>query len=172
MSERTSFLTCITGCNYVYQTDVPNKDDVNSALSYYCQVGDILDPVLRPTLSLFSQILSEPCFDQLRTKEQLGYIVSSSQWSFTGAMGFRIIIQSERDPAYLESRVEVFFDYMRKMLAEMPEEEFERQKKSLIDQKLEKINRSPKKAGKLGVLEKSIYAQDRGLAVVVTRQTP
>jgi insulysin len=59
-------------------------------------------------LGLLAQIASEPCFDQLRTKEQLGYLVFSGVRKQPGMMGFRIIIQSERDPIYLENRIEAF----------------------------------------------------------------
>ncbi|KAJ3101736.1 Insulinase (Peptidase M16) [Phlyctochytrium planicorne] len=61
----------ITG--YTYRRLLPNQDNVNNALEYYLQIGDATDPDLRAYLLLFDQMSSEPCFDQLRTKEQLGY---------------------------------------------------------------------------------------------------
>ena len=121
------------GCNYVYETVVPNKDDVNNGITYYCQIGENTDVRLRETLRLLGQIAKEPAFDQLRTKEQLGYIVSSGQWIFTGTMGFRITIQSERDPVYLESRVDVFLEHLRVLIEEMSEADFEKERQSLID---------------------------------------
>jgi insulysin len=132
----------------VYNAPVTNKEDVNSALSYYCHVGDVVDAPLRATLALLAQIISEPCFDQLRTKEQLGYIVSSSQWQLVGSMGFRIVVQSEKDPVYLESRVDVFLEHMKGVLANMDDEEFQKQKQSLIDKKLEKLKNLGEEAGR------------------------
>lgn len=59
------------GC-FIHQRDVMDKNNVNSAIEYYCQVGDVTQVSLRARLSLLAQIAQEPCFDQLRTKEQLG----------------------------------------------------------------------------------------------------
>jgi insulysin len=59
-------------------------------------------------LSLMAQVINEPCFDQLRTKEQLGYLIFSGVRNQPGSMGLRIIIQSERHPIYLENRIEAF----------------------------------------------------------------
>jgi len=38
--------------------------------------------------------------------------------------GLRIVVQSERKPAYLETRVEAFLDEMRTKLEQMSDEEF------------------------------------------------
>lgn len=43
----------------------------------------------------------------------IGYMVFSGLRKSTGAIGFRVIIQSEKDPAYLESRVNAFLEMMR-----------------------------------------------------------
>ena len=71
-------------------------------------VGNRTSSTLRVTASLLTQILSEPAFNVLRTKEQLGYIVLCSTWVLAGSgcAGIRIVIQSEKGPAYLEARVD------------------------------------------------------------------
>lgn len=63
---------------------------------------------LRAYLTLLGNMIHEPAFDQLRTKEQLGYIVWGGLRCFIGSLGIRIIIQSERDTVYLENRIESF----------------------------------------------------------------
>ncbi|KZT41760.1 hypothetical protein SISSUDRAFT_981316 [Sistotremastrum suecicum HHB10207 ss-3] len=135
--ERSLILN--SGSNHVWSTAVSNGSDVNSSLVYYCHVGDIKDDTLRPVLSLLAHVIREPCFYQLRTKEQLGYIVSATQVQSTGSMGLRVVLQSERDPKYLEARVEAFFDGFRDVLREMPDEVFHRSKDGLITKKLEKL---------------------------------
>ena len=64
------------------QARAQNKEEESSAIEYYFQLGpDILigedghQPALRELslLDLMSQLISEPAFDVLRTKEQLGY---------------------------------------------------------------------------------------------------
>ncbi|THU88604.1 hypothetical protein K435DRAFT_679530 [Dendrothele bispora CBS 962.96] len=122
-----------TGCNYTWRSKILNPNQANSALTYYTHIGPVSNRHLRVTSALLAQILSEPAFDILRTKEQLGYIVSSSGWTLPGASekGLRIVVQSERSPAYLESRVEAFLDTMKVRLEEMTLEAFEEQKSGL-----------------------------------------
>lgn len=110
----------------MWTTSVPNPNEPNSALTYYVHLGSQLEPRTRVTAALLTQILSEPAFNILRTREQLGYIVSCGQWSSAGQseVGMRIIVQSERAPAYLEERVDAFLNEMLITLDTMSEEEF------------------------------------------------
>jgi len=96
-------------------------------------LGSRNDPRLRVVSSLLVQILSEPAFNVLRTQEQLGYIVSCSQWGLPGDVyfGIRILVQSERHPTYLEERVEAFLDFIKIKLETMPESKFSEQKTGL-----------------------------------------
>jgi insulysin len=84
-------------------------------------------------------MISEPAFNQLRTKEQLGYIVSAGVWLATGSSGWRIVVQSERKPRYLELRIESFLDMFRETLSTMPDSEFERQRDSYALKRLERL---------------------------------
>lgn len=70
--------------------------------------------------------MSEPAFDALRTKEQLGYIVSCSRWNLPGdsQFGLRILVQSERKCGYLEERVEAFLETMDQKIQGMDSGEF------------------------------------------------
>jgi insulysin len=83
-------------------------------------VGRVTDQRTRVTLALLAQILAEPAFNILRTKEQLGYVVACSRWYLAGASdaGIRVVVQSEKSPAYLEERVEVFLDHMKGVIEE------------------------------------------------------
>ena len=85
------------------------------------------------TSAVLAQIITEPAFNVLRTREQLGYVVSCSQWGTPGSTeaGIRIIVQSERTPAYLEERVDAFLDEMQGTLEAMPEEEFVEHKRGM-----------------------------------------
>jgi insulysin len=121
------------GTDHVWQLPVPNPNEPNSALTYCLYVGDANDARLRVTLALLAQLLSEPAFNILRTQEQLGYVVHCSQMVLArdARFGIRIVIMSERAPAYLEERVEAFLDGMKMKLDEMSAEEFEEQKRGL-----------------------------------------
>ncbi|KAJ9094236.1 hypothetical protein QFC21_006062 [Naganishia friedmannii] len=136
LGDRTLLLP--TSSEHVWKMKVPNTSNVNSSCEYYCQVGDVSSDHLRPRLSLLAQIANEPVFNVLRTKEQLGYLVFSGARAATGTMGFRVLLQSEKPAAYLETRVEAFFDTFKKFLEDMTEEEFETHKQGLVHKKTEK----------------------------------
>ncbi|EJD02250.1 uncharacterized protein FOMMEDRAFT_109506 [Fomitiporia mediterranea MF3/22] len=126
-------------CNYVWELPVPNPDEVNASNSYYCHVGTISDVRLRTTFRLMVQIFREPAFSILRTKEQLGYTVFCSAWQGTESMGLRIVVQSEKDPKYLETRIEAFLEHMRGILETMDDALFQEHKRSLVQQWTEKL---------------------------------
>ena len=118
---------------------VASDENVNSAISAYYQVCPLSDHHLRMRLALFAQIAKVPVFSTLRTKEQLGYIVSSGTWAFNGMSGFRVQVQSERTAEYLEERIEALWDGFGAHLNEMTPEDFEKQKVSLVNTKLERV---------------------------------
>lgn len=121
------------GTNHVWSTPVPNPNEPNSALTYYVHYGSKINRHLRVVAALLNQILSEPAFDTLRTKEQLGYIVAANTWTAPGDndTGLRVVVQSERGPVYLEGRVEAFLDHMKGVIELMTDEEFAEQKQGL-----------------------------------------
>lgn len=92
-------------------------------------------------LELLVQIITEPCFNILRTKEQLGYIVFSGIRRSNGAQGLRIIVQSDRHPAFVDQRVETFLAKMGEHIRQISDEEFERHREALAAQRLEKPKR-------------------------------
>ncbi|CAG8571116.1 16391_t:CDS:10 [Funneliformis caledonium] len=126
------------GKKYVCQRDVFDKDELNNAIGYYLQCGDNKDVYVVTRLQIIAQILHEPVFDHLRTKEQLGYSVYSYARISIGEIGLLINLQSEIDAIYLENRIEAFLINAQKIIEEMTEEEYQKQKQSLIDQLLEK----------------------------------
>lgn len=63
---------------HLYREELGNQDNLNSAVEQFTFIGDVSDPLIRVKLSLLANIVQEPLFDQLRTKEQLGYIVRPS----------------------------------------------------------------------------------------------
>ncbi|KAJ4475639.1 insulin-degrading enzyme [Lentinula aciculospora] len=121
------------GCNFIKVGTIPNPNQANSSLTYYVHVGSVSDARLRVVGALLTQILTEPAFNVLRTKEQLGYVVFCGSWSLPGATekGIRIVVQSEKTPGYLESRVEAFLEEMKTNIEALSPEMFEEHKSSL-----------------------------------------
>lgn len=88
--------------------------------------------------TLLNQIIDDPCFNILRTKEQLGYIVSSAVLRNNSVVGLRIVVQSKKSPDYLDGRIEAFIHSIRELLDNLSEKEFSEHVDSLVTKILEK----------------------------------
>ncbi|KAH8889372.1 ubiquitin carboxyl-terminal hydrolase-like protein [Thozetella sp. PMI_491] len=126
------------GCNYLYKKALSDPANVNHCIEYWLYVGDKANRDLRAKTQLLDQILHEPAFDQLRTKEQLGYIVYSGLRSTITNYGLRFIIQSEKTCPYLDQRIDSFLETYTETLTGMSESDFDNHKRSLIVRRLEK----------------------------------
>ncbi|XP_076831395.1 insulin-degrading enzyme isoform X2 [Brachyhypopomus gauderio] len=120
---------------YVYQQRNEVHNNCGIEIYYQTDMQSTHDNML---LELLCQIISEPCFNTLRTKEQLGYIVFSGPRRASGVQGLRFIIQSEKAPHYLEARVEAFLKTMEKNMEEMGEEAFQKHIQALAIRRLDK----------------------------------
>ncbi len=124
------------GSNYIWSLPVPNKNESNSSLTYYVNLSKVTDTRGQVLTALIAHILSEPAFAVLRTREQLGYIVNAGQWKLPGGgqSGVGIVVQSERDPLYLEQRVNAFLREMLEKIENMDDAEFQEHKSALQKQ--------------------------------------
>lgn len=136
------------GSNYLYRKTLRDPANVNHCLEYYLHLGDKGDRSIRAKTQLLDQIIHEPAFDQLRTKEQLGYIVFSGLRGSATTYGFRFIIQSERTSEYLESRIDSFLQAQAIALREMTDTSFESHKRSVIVKRLEKLKNLDQETGR------------------------
>jgi insulysin len=127
------------GSDFTYKRTLKDPANVNHCIEYYLYVGDKADRPTRARLLMLAQMTDEPAFNQLRTTEQLGYVVWSSYRVFATTLGYRVLIQSERQPSYLEERIEAFLKGFGTVLQEMDDEEFEGHKRSLVNKRLEKV---------------------------------
>ena len=127
------------GSDYTYQRELGDPANVNNCIEYYLQIGNVADRNLKAKALLLAQLTDEVGFDQLRTKEQLGYVVWTGAKINSTTIGYRVIIQSEKSTEYLEERINAFLALVAKNLESMPADEFEAHKKSLINKRLEKL---------------------------------
>jgi len=82
--------------------------ETNNGVEAYYQIGELRIDT-RATLLLVESLISEPAFDQLRTKEALGYKVFSGVRQTHGILGFVIAVQSSRyDCQHLMQRIDAF----------------------------------------------------------------
>ncbi|XP_067656756.1 insulin-degrading enzyme-like [Haliotis asinina] len=89
-------------------------------------------------LELLKQVIGEPAFDTLRTKEQLGYIVWTRVRRCYGAQGLRVLVQSDKSTQFVESRIEAFLHSMDNYIQDMSEEDFKNHVTALSTRRLEK----------------------------------
>jgi len=125
-------------CAYVFQKPVFDSNNVNSAIEFYLDLFSYCDMEMRVYSELIAHLISEPVFNQLRTVEQLGYIVFGGIRNLSSRGGIRILIQSEKDPIYLESRIENFLELFLDQVKKYSEKDFKTRVDALIAHKLKK----------------------------------
>ncbi|URE23096.1 Peptidase M16 inactive domain, partial [Musa troglodytarum] len=131
-----------SGCSLNRSVSVKNEREVNSVVELYFQIEQDVGMEatrLRAITDLFSNIIEEPCFDQLRTKEQLGYVVESGPRMTYRVLGYCFRIQSSKySPLYLHDRINNFINGLQDLLDCLDDESFESHRSGLIAEKLEK----------------------------------
>eukprot|EP01124_Arcella_intermedia_P016527 TRINITY_DN23144_c0_g1_i1.p1 TRINITY_DN23144_c0_g1~~TRINITY_DN23144_c0_g1_i1.p1 ORF type:complete len:973 (+),score=184.03 TRINITY_DN23144_c0_g1_i1:70-2919(+) len=124
--------------SYIHRFPTFNPEDQNSAIQISFQIGQD-SPAINAVIDLFNQCTTSDGFLQLRTTQQLGYIVWATTHYELGMAGYRVIIQSDsKNPVILEERIEEWIGTIEELLNNLPEEEFTKFKEGLIVQKLEK----------------------------------
>lgn len=124
-----------------YEVDLKDPNNVNSCIEYFIQVSTSPDELKLSVLTeLLATVMRESCFNQLRTKEQLGYVVFSGLKVLRTSFGIRILVQSERSTSYLEFRIDEFLEkFGRYVNSELTDEGFAKFKQSLRVKKLAKL---------------------------------
>jgi insulysin len=128
-----------SGAHYLYERALQDPNNTNHCLEYIISIGSVSDRSLRAKLLLFSHIVEEPCFNTLRTKEQLGYMVTSGARIYVTVGTWRILVQSERHCQHLEERCDAFLTKFEDDLRAMTDAMFEEQKIGLINKRLERV---------------------------------
>jgi secreted Zn-dependent insulinase-like peptidase len=127
--ERGKLLKLDERGSYVRQLDIDNDDSV---LLVYAQAED-KSYANRARFALLGQILESPFFEDLRTENQLGYIVFASPMPLLEVPGLAFVVQSPiADPIELETHVNRFIAGYSDTLKNMTEEEFARHKLGLL----------------------------------------
>jgi insulysin len=112
----------------VFDADVEHEDAV---LFWYMQAPD--DSVeSRARVALSAQIISADYFEDLRTEQQLGYIVSAFNWPLFDVPGLAFLVQSPKVSAdALQTATQSFLEQMAAEGA-VTVEQFERHKTALL----------------------------------------
>ncbi|KAF7816228.1 nardilysin-like [Senna tora] len=131
-----------SSANLVRDVSVKNKSEKNSVVELYFQIEQDVgmgSTKLKALIDLFDEIIEEPLFNQLRTKEQLGYVVECSPRITYRVFGFCFCVQSsEYSPIYLQGRIDNFIDGLEKLLDGLDGDSFEHYRSGLMAKLLEK----------------------------------
>ena len=103
-----------------------DETNENNCLISYFEVGlEGMDLRRKLLTQVIMQYLDEPTFNQLRTNEQLGYVVLSRKVEFRDVMGAQFIIQSPKESSeYIVNSLNNFMNTMRERVQKMTNEEF------------------------------------------------
>ncbi|KAF8397117.1 hypothetical protein HHK36_016024 [Tetracentron sinense] len=142
MRHKERVMCLPSGANFVRDVHVKNKLESNSVVELYFQIEQdmgIGSTKLRALADLFDDIVQEPLFNQLRTKEQLGYVVQCGPRITYRVLGFCFCVQSSKyNPVYLHGRIDDFINGLQELLDGLDDESFENYRSGLIAKKLEK----------------------------------
>jgi insulysin len=129
-----------SGTDYVYRFQEFNETNTNSSIKVLYQFGS-MDLSTNATLALLHHLIKEPAFNELRTEEQLGYIVHTSvDTAGDDIKGLLFVIQSDAfDPIHLDSRIEAFLERFRSKIVDMSSEDFQINVDAVVKNFLEKV---------------------------------
>lgn len=106
--------------------------DNNNSIYYTLQVGERSFKA-QAVGSMVASIVESDFYTQMRTNQQLGYIVWSFQNRVEERLFFKMIIQSAGyGPFELQKRIEAWMKQSGKLFTDLSDEEFEKHRKSLI----------------------------------------
>ncbi|XP_010522008.1 PREDICTED: nardilysin-like [Tarenaya hassleriana] len=135
-------ITCFPlGSNLVRDVSVKNKSETNSVVELYYQIDseEAQSTRMKAILDLFDEIIEEPLFNQLRTKEQLGYVVECGPRLTYRIHGFCFCVQSSKySPIYLLERIDGFITSIDELLEQLDDKSFEDYRSGMIAKLLEK----------------------------------
>ncbi|MCH8882347.1 MAG: insulinase family protein [SAR324 cluster bacterium] len=123
------------GADYVY---TKRLDINNSLVGLGYQVGQT-DPTLRGGHLIIGRALRDSFYFNMRTQQQLGYIVFSGMGQMKKTLSLQFLIQSGAYSAdALMERVEAYIPQFVREFRSMPDAEFERHRSAVIEAKLQR----------------------------------
>jgi secreted Zn-dependent insulinase-like peptidase len=107
---------------HLLQIRAVQDEDENNAIYSFFQIEPVTDRLTYLTLQLFASVIKEPCFDTLRTKQGLGYIVFCGVGLMRGVAGLYVIAQgAAMDASRIDDAAHTFVQDFEHTLAAMSE---------------------------------------------------
>lgn len=126
------------GHSFLYDFTVNHPD---SAVASYFQ-GDQKDLTTLAMFRMFNQVLSNPFYQQLRTEQQLGYVVFTTPMTLLDVPAIAFVIQSSNsDAASLEQHIDNFISEFAQSSQNLSEEEYKKHQMALVTKLRERDTR-------------------------------
>ncbi|WP_438766087.1 insulinase family protein [Kushneria sp. TE3] len=127
----------------------PNSRRGDSGVLIYLQdEGRTLQDQAR--LAILGQMISAPFFNQLRTEQQLGYIVSARYQPLLESPGLALLVQSpDHDTTTLQARIDQFLTGFDDIVAGMGEPGIEAYQQAVAERLVEREQRLGQRASRL-----------------------
>ena len=116
----------------------PNEEDENSALLVHFQT-DRMDPMTSARMLWLRRYLHEPMFNKLRTKKQLGYIVSMGSGGYGPLKGMKSmrgftarILSNRYSPPVMQRELEIFLREMEGRLSTLTPEDVQQRSDAIV----------------------------------------
>lgn len=116
----------------LHRFDVNTADTRNNACGLYYYSGECGSYRCTAMAHFITQACKEMFFDQLRTKEELGYVVSAGIRCLDKFQYISFVVQSEKDVDFLETRIKMFVKGLGRHFEQMTSEDFSSFKKSVV----------------------------------------
>lgn len=140
LDKTVPFRTVIMGTrsNYVYITKNINPNEQNSVICSFFQCGK-LDYKGTCTLLVIESLLKDKFFNDLRTKQSLGYIAMLFHREFRCNEGLACLVQSAvKSPEYIWLKIKEFFEENQSYIKQLSDEIFSTHVNSVIVEKKQK----------------------------------
>jgi len=121
--------------NYYYILPTQNKNNENSSLVTYYQFGKL--SMKNQCIALvIENLLRDKFFDDLRTKQQLGYVASLFLKESRKIQGLVCVVQGNaKSPEYVKNSVNKFFETASKDISNLSDTDFKDNVNSVIIEK-------------------------------------
>lgn len=149
--------------DYIVPMPVPNPEDTNSAVEIAYQIG-IECARTEVLLDLFVQITATPLHENLRTKEQIGYIVFNKKRIDHNVLTYSNYLQSQdKTCAHMVQRSDYYMhSLLTDLLPNLQNDEFAHHKHSLLQSYLEKDKQLLDEAARMWLeISKQTFAYDK-----------
>ncbi|MCB1744610.1 MAG: insulinase family protein [Gammaproteobacteria bacterium] len=137
-------------------------DHPESATVLYVQ-GAHRTPAAQARFAMMGQVLGSPFFDDLRTRQKLGYVVFATPFPLLETPGIAFVVQSGiADAEEIEQRIQSFIEERLEALSALDEATFERHRQALLGDILERETKLRERSNRYWMeLDRRYYEFDR-----------